>query len=42
MSWLCEETKWQHRLVPDNLRDEVDQWAKQAIEDEEMADDDDE
>ncbi|TMW60751.1 hypothetical protein Poli38472_000793 [Pythium oligandrum] len=41
LSWLCEETKWQHHLVPDNLRDEVNQWAKQAIEDEEMADDDD-
>lgn len=41
MSWLCAESNWQHRLVPDNLRDEVDKWAKQVIEDEEMADDDD-
>lgn len=40
MSWLCEESSWQHQLVPDNLRDEANAWAKQAIEDEDMADDD--
>jgi len=41
LSWICEETNWQHHLVPDNLRDEVNEWAVQSIKDDEMADDDD-
>lgn len=41
LSWICEETKWQHHLVPDNLRDEVNEWAVQSIKEDEMADDDD-
>lgn len=41
LSWISEETKWQHQLVPEALRDEVNAWAVQAINDEEMADDDD-
>ncbi|GMF11714.1 unnamed protein product [Phytophthora lilii] len=39
--WICEETNWQHHLVPDNLRDEVNEWAVQSIKEDEMADDDD-
>ena len=41
LSWICKETNWQHNLVPDNLRDEVNEWAVQSIKDDEMADDDD-
>ncbi|KAF1790933.1 Nucleophile aminohydrolase [Phytophthora cactorum] len=41
LSWICEETNWQHHLVPDNLRDEVNEWAVQSIKEDEMADDDD-
>lgn len=40
LSWICEASKWQHKLVPDTLRDEVEVWAKKAIEDDEMEDDD--
>ncbi|DAZ99816.1 TPA: hypothetical protein N0F65_001325 [Lagenidium giganteum] len=42
LSWICEESKWQHHFVPDNLRAEVNAWAVQSIQDDEMADDDDE
>lgn len=41
LSWISEETKWEHHLVPDALRDEANQWAIQSIEQDEMADDDD-
>ncbi|KAK1948425.1 Proteasome subunit alpha type-3 [Phytophthora citrophthora] len=41
LSWISEETNWQHHLVPDNLRDEVNEWAIQSIKEDEMADDDD-
>lgn len=42
LSWISEETKWQHHLVPDNLRDEVNEWAVQSIKEDEMDDDEDE
>ncbi|RLN95929.1 hypothetical protein BBJ28_00014038 [Nothophytophthora sp. Chile5] len=41
LSWLCQESNWQHHLVPDKLRDEVNEWAIQSIKEDEMADDDD-
>lgn len=41
LSWVCEESKWMHEMVPSSLRDEVEEWAKKAIEDDEMDDDDD-
>ncbi|RLN52820.1 hypothetical protein BBJ29_000770 [Phytophthora kernoviae] len=41
LSWICAESNWQHHLVPDNLRDEVNEWAVQSIKEDEMADDDD-
>ncbi|CCI48745.1 hypothetical protein ABG067_004923 [Albugo candida] len=40
MSWICKESNWQHQLVPNALRDEVNKWALQSIEEDEMADDD--
>lgn len=40
LSWISEETKWQHHLVPDNLRDEVNEWAVQSIKEDEMDDED--
>jgi 20S proteasome subunit alpha 7 len=42
LSWICEESNWQHHLVPDNLRDEVNAWALKSIEEDDMDDDDDE
>ena len=32
LSWLCEETKWTHQLVPQKLVEEMDQKAKQYLE----------
>jgi len=40
MSWICEETKWQHKMVPNDIRDEAEAWAKQSIEEDEMDDSD--
>jgi 20S proteasome subunit alpha 7 len=31
-SWVCEESGWEHRQVPKELRDEADAWAKQRLE----------
>ena len=46
MSWICEETKWEHALVPEDLVKEAEAWAKEdiaaAAADEEDDDDDDE
>lgn len=41
MSWVCKESNWKHEFVPNTLRDEAQTWAKNAIEEDEMADDDD-
>lgn len=41
LSWICSETNWQHRRVPDELVDEATRWALEAIENDEMDDDDD-
>lgn len=41
LSWIGDETKWEHHLVPESLRDEANAWAIQSIQDDEMADDDD-
>ena len=42
MSWICEESGWQHQRVPDALRDEADAWAREQVaEDDSDSDDDD-
>lgn len=37
MSWICEESKFQHEMVPRELVEEADKLAKAALE-EEMSD----
>ncbi|KAF0762096.1 hypothetical protein AaE_003352 [Aphanomyces astaci] len=39
LSWLCEESNWQHQLVPGNIRDEATAWAVRSIQDDDIADD---
>ncbi len=41
LSWICEASKWQHALVPSEIRDEAQNWAKKTIEEDEMDDDED-
>merc|ERR1712070_180094 len=41
LSWLCDETNGQHKLVPAEMRDEISARAKAAIEEEDDDDDDD-
>ena len=41
MGWLCEETNFEHKAVPQELIDEAGVWAKKSIEEDEMDDDDD-
>ena len=41
LSWVCEASNWQHRLVPDNIRDEANAWALESIRQDEMDEDDD-
>ena len=31
-AWLCEETEWKYGLVPQDLIDEADAWAKKELE----------
>merc|ERR1719253_1577737 len=33
MSWLCEETGWQHQIVPQALVTEAEETAKKELED---------
>ena len=42
MSWLCEETGWKYQLVPQDLIDGAEAWAKKELEDDDDDDDDDE
>lgn len=39
LSWLCDETNGKHEFVPNELRDEVSQRAKDALEEEDEEDD---
>ena len=41
MSWLCEETAWEHKGVPRNVIKEAVEWAKKDIEEAEDEDDSD-
>jgi 20S proteasome subunit alpha 7 len=41
LSWICEESKWKHVLVPKELREGALKWAKEKIEEDDMEDDDD-
>jgi 20S proteasome subunit alpha 7 len=38
MSWLCEESGWQHAPVPEEVRAAAEQAAKAAMEDSDMED----
>ena len=40
LSWICQESGWKHRFVPEEIVSAAEEWAKKAIEDDEMADDD--
>lgn len=40
MSWVCEETKGLHQMVPKELIAEAEQYAKTALEEAEMSDED--
>ena len=42
LSWVCEESKRKHCLVPETLRTEAIQYAEDAKRREEMDEDDDE
>lgn len=42
MSWICEESGWEHKGVPKALIAESVEWAKKDIEEEEEDDDEDE
>ena len=42
MSWLCEETGWKYQLVPQDLIDGAEAWAKKELEDDDDDDDDEE
>jgi hypothetical protein len=39
LSWLCEESGWQHARVPKDLQEEAERAAKAALEDSDMDDD---
>ena len=44
MSWLCEESGWEHKGVPKDILNDAVEWAKNAIaedEDEEESDEED-
>jgi 20S proteasome subunit alpha 7 len=41
-AWLCEETEWKYGLVPQDLIDEADAWAKKELESDDEDDDGDE
>jgi len=41
LSWMCDETNGQHKLVAPEMRDEISARAKAAIEEEDEEDDDD-
>ena len=41
-AWLCEETDWKYGLVPQDLIDEADAWAKKELESDDEDDDGDE
>jgi len=41
MSWVCQESKWQHAAVPKEMVAEAVEWAKRTIAEEEEEDDDD-
>eukprot|EP00128_Syssomonas_multiformis_P000962 Colp12_sorted_trinity150504_noHs@6639 len=36
LSWVCEETKGRHQVVPKELRDEAERQAKAALEEDDM------
>mmetsp|Transcript_16953 Transcript_16953/g.24613 ORF Transcript_16953/g.24613 Transcript_16953/m.24613 type:complete len:275 (+) Transcript_16953:44-868(+) len=40
MSWLCEESGWEHRGVPRDIISEAVEWAKKDIEEAEEGDED--
>ncbi|KAH8070732.1 hypothetical protein JL720_11739 [Aureococcus anophagefferens] len=42
MAWLCEETKFEYQLVPQDLIDAAETWAKKELEEDDDDDDDDE
>lgn len=42
LSWVCEESKRMHQMVPKDLKSEAERLAKAALEAEEMGDDDEE
>jgi 20S proteasome subunit alpha 7 len=33
LSWICEESKFQHQMVPKELHEEAERIAKAALED---------
>jgi hypothetical protein len=39
LTWLCEESGWQHGRVPKELQEEAERAAKAALEDSDMDDD---
>merc|ERR1712216_298188 len=41
LSWICDETNGKHELVPKEVRDEISERAKAALEEEDEDDDDD-
>merc|ERR1712178_170320 len=41
LSWMCDETNGQHKLVPAEMRDEISARAKAAVEEEDDDEDDD-
>lgn len=40
MSWICEETKWEHQEVPKELVKAAEEKAKAALEAADMSDED--
>lgn len=41
MSWLCEESGFQHQRVSEDLIEEAQQWAKKSVEEDDESDDSD-
>jgi len=41
MAWLTKETNWDFKLVPQDLVDAAEEWAKKELADDDDDDDDD-